>query len=57
MVLKIIVFEVKPLISVNYDKNAYGATVNILKSGPIISERTKRHLKQLNFFDINGKLA
>ena len=31
--------------------------VNVLKSCPKISDRTKRHPKQLNFFDINIKLA
>ena len=29
----------------------------MLKSGPKISDRTKRHHKQLNLFDINIKLA
>ena len=33
------------------------AAVNVLKSGPKISERTKRHQKQFNLFDIKIKLA
>ena len=33
------------------------AAANMLKSGPNISDRTKRDHKQLNFFDINIKLA
>ena len=33
------------------------AAVNVLKSGPKISDRTKRHHKQLNLFHINIKLA
>ena len=55
-VLKLIFFEVKALYSVNYDKNEW-ATVKLLKSGPKISDRTKGHHKQLNLFNINGKLA
>ena len=31
--------------------------VNVLKSGPDISDMTKRHDTQLNLFDINGILA
>ena len=31
--------------------------VNVLKSRPQISDRTKRHDTQLNLFDINGTLA
>ena len=31
--------------------------VNVLKSGRKISDRTKKHQKQLNLFDINIKLA
>ena len=33
------------------------SAVNVLKSGPQISDSTKRHDTQLNLFDINGKLA
>ena len=33
------------------------AAVNVLKSGSKISDPTKRHHKQLNLFDINGKLT
>ena len=31
--------------------------VNVLKSSPKISDRTERHQKQLNLFDIDIKLA
>ena len=31
-------------------------TINVLKNPPKISNRTKRHHKQINFFDINEKL-
>ena len=31
--------------------------VNVLKKCPNISDPTKRHERQLNFFDINEKLA
>ena len=33
------------------------AAVNLLKSGPKISDHTKGHHKQLNLFDINIELA
>ena len=33
------------------------STFNVLKSGPKISDPTKRHDTQLNLFDINGTLA
>ena len=33
------------------------AAINVLKSGPKISECTNRHDKQLHFFDINITLA
>ena len=33
------------------------AAANMLKSGPKNSDRTKRHQKQVNLFDINMKLA
>ena len=33
------------------------AAVNVLKSDPKISNRTKRHQKQLNLFDVNMKFA
>ena len=33
------------------------AAGNMLQKAPTISETTKRHDTQLNFFDINGKLA
>ena len=33
------------------------SAVNVLKSGPKISDPTKRHDNQLNLFDINGALA
>ena len=33
------------------------SAVNVSKSGPKISDPTKRHDRQLNFFYINGKLA
>ena len=33
------------------------AAVNVLKSGPKISDRTTRDHKYLNLFDVNEKLA
>ena len=33
------------------------SAVNVLKSGPKISDSTKRHDRQLNLFDISGTLA
>ena len=33
------------------------STVNVLKDGPNISDKTKRHDTQLALFDINGKIA
>ena len=44
-------FEIKELISINYDKNAC-----VLKGGPKISDPTKRHDTTFNLFKINGTL-
>ena len=57
MLLKVIAFEVKPLISVQLWQECMSAAVNVLKSDPKISNHTKRHQKQLNLFDINMKFA
>ena len=33
------------------------SAINVLKDGPNFLDPTKRHDKQLTFFDTNGKLA
>ena len=55
-VLKIIAFQLVPEDPVNYDKSKCEGRQRV-KSGPKISDPSKRHHTKLNFFHINGTLA
>ena len=57
MVLKIIAFELVAGVSVNYEKNTFDRPSTCQEKCPEISEPTKRHVTQLNWFHINETLT